>query len=143
MDTIFGKIIRGEIPAEKVFENERILAIKDINQAAPVHLLIMPKKQFNDLNALTKGDMTLLWELIEVSQKLAKEFWRFRRLPSPLTTAPAPASRSSISTSTSSAAATWGQSHEVVTLHHSRSRQNGPPRGRCSGWPVSPCRARS
>lgn len=74
MDTIFGKIIRGEIPAEKVFENERILAIKDINPAAPVHLLIMPKKQFNDLNALTKGDMTLLWELIEVSQKLAKEF---------------------------------------------------------------------
>ena len=45
MTTVFGKIIRGELPAEKVFENERILAIKDLHPKAPVHLLIMPKKE--------------------------------------------------------------------------------------------------
>lgn len=74
MDTIFGRIIRGEIPAEKVFENERILAIKDINPAAPVHILIMPKEEFADLNALTKEDMPLIGEIIEVAQMLAKQF---------------------------------------------------------------------
>lgn len=74
MTTIFGKIIRGELPAEKVFENERILAIKDINPSAPVHILIMPKKEFRDLNALTKLDLPLIGEIIEVAQALAKQF---------------------------------------------------------------------
>lgn len=74
MDTVFGKIIRGEIPAEKVFENDRILAIKDINPAAPVHILIMPKREFADLNALTKEDLPLIGEVIEVAQMLAKQF---------------------------------------------------------------------
>lgn len=74
MTTIFGKIIKGEIPAEKVFENERILAIKDINPAAPVHILIMPKKEFADLNALTKDDLLLMGEIVEVAQTLAKKF---------------------------------------------------------------------
>jgi histidine triad (HIT) family protein len=74
MDTIFRRIIKGEIPAEKVFENDRILAIKDIHPAAPVHILIMPKQEFADLNALTKEDMPLIGEVIEVAQMLAKQF---------------------------------------------------------------------
>lgn len=74
MSTIFGKIIRGEIPSEKVFENERILAIKDIHPAAPVHLLIIPKKEIPDIQSLQVEDMYLLQEVVTVAQKLAKEF---------------------------------------------------------------------
>ncbi len=60
MTTIFGQIINGEIPSEKVFENERILAIKDIYPAAPVHILIMPKKEIPDLQSVDPEDLPLL-----------------------------------------------------------------------------------
>ena len=72
--TIFGKIIKGELPCEKVFENERILAIKDRYPAAPVHILIMPKKEIPNLQALQLEDLPLISEIILVAQKLAKEF---------------------------------------------------------------------
>jgi histidine triad (HIT) family protein len=74
MTTIFGKIIIGELPAEKVFENERILAIKDIHPVAPVHLLIMPKKEFPCLQAVPAEDLPLIAEIIAVAQGLAREF---------------------------------------------------------------------
>lgn len=74
MTTIFGKIIRGELPSEKVFENERILAIKDINPVAPVHLLIIPKKEIRDLQSVKSEDLPLISEVVEVAQRLAKEF---------------------------------------------------------------------
>ena len=74
MTTIFGKIIKGELPCEKVFENDRILAIKDIYPAAPVHILIMPKKEIPNLQALTKEDFPLIEEIIIVAQKLAIEY---------------------------------------------------------------------
>lgn len=72
--TIFGKIIRGELFAEKVFENERILAIKDKYPAAPVHILIMPKKEIPSLQDLKAEDLTLITEIVQVAQKLAEEF---------------------------------------------------------------------
>jgi histidine triad (HIT) family protein len=72
--TIFGQIIRGELPAEKVFENERILAIKDLYPKAPVHLLIMPKKEIKDLQSMSADDLVLVAEMIAVAQTLAKEF---------------------------------------------------------------------
>jgi histidine triad (HIT) family protein len=74
MTSIFGKIIKGELPAEKVFENERILAIKDLHPKAPVHLLIMPKKEIKDLQSVQEEDLPLIAEIIAVGQKLAKEF---------------------------------------------------------------------
>lgn len=74
MNTIFGKIIKGEIPAEKVFENERILVIKDLYPVAPVHLLIMPKKEFHDLQSVPPEDLPLLVEIFSVAQELAKRF---------------------------------------------------------------------
>jgi histidine triad (HIT) family protein len=72
--TIFGKIIRGELPCEKVFENERILAIKDKFPGAPVHILIMPKKEIRCLQELKPEDFPLIGEIILVAQKLAEEF---------------------------------------------------------------------
>lgn len=74
MTTIFGKIIKGELPSEKVFENERILAIKDLHPVAPVHLLIIPKKEIASLQALAPEDLPLLNEVVLVAQQLAKEF---------------------------------------------------------------------
>ena len=73
MTTVFGKIIKGELPAEKVFENERILAIKDLYPVAPVHILIIPKKEIPDLQSVAPEDFPLLGEVCEVAQKLAKE----------------------------------------------------------------------
>jgi histidine triad (HIT) family protein len=72
--TVFGKIIRGELPCEKVFENERILAIKDKFPVAPVHILIMPKKEIVNLQAVQPEDLPLISEIIVVAQKLAEEF---------------------------------------------------------------------
>jgi histidine triad (HIT) family protein len=74
MTTIFSKIIKGELPCEKVFENERILAIKDIAPAAPVHILIMPKKEIPNLQALQLEDLSLLGEIVQVAQQLAEEY---------------------------------------------------------------------
>ena len=72
--TIFGKIIRGELPSEKVFENERILAIKDIHPVAPVHILIMPKKEIPNLQSVELADLPLIAEIAQIAQKLAAEF---------------------------------------------------------------------
>lgn len=74
MTTIFGKIIKGELSAEKVFENERILAIKDLYPSAPVHLLIMPKKEIASLQEVQPEDLPLISEIIQVAQSLAKQF---------------------------------------------------------------------
>lgn len=74
MTTIFGKIISGELPAEKIFENERILVIKDINPKAPLHLLIMPKKEISDLQSVQQQDLPLIGEMIAIAQKLAVDY---------------------------------------------------------------------
>jgi histidine triad (HIT) family protein len=72
--TIFSQIIKGEIPSDKVFENDRIIVIRDIFPVAPVHLLIIPKKEIPDLQSVTEEDLPLLVEMISIVQKLAKEF---------------------------------------------------------------------
>jgi histidine triad (HIT) family protein len=72
--TVFGKIIAGEIPSTKVFENDRILAIEDIAPAAPVHILIMPKKEIPNLEAITAEDLPLIQEIVAVAQQLAREY---------------------------------------------------------------------
>jgi len=74
MSTIFAKIIKGEVKADKVYEDDDILAIKDIAPAAPVHLLIIPKKEIKSLQVVKKEDLPLISKVIVVAQKLAKEF---------------------------------------------------------------------
>jgi histidine triad (HIT) family protein len=74
MNTIFSKIINKEIPADVVFESENILAFKDINPQAPVHILIIPKiviPKVTDLNG--KEHAALLGEMTDAANKLAKE----------------------------------------------------------------------
>ncbi len=72
-DTIFGKIIRGEIPSEKVYEDDDVLAFKDVNPAAPVHILVIPKKHI--VNAFDAGeeDAQLLGKLMLTAAQVARE----------------------------------------------------------------------
>lgn len=74
MTTIFGKIIKGELPAEVVYETDHVIAIKDIHPVAPVHLLIMPKKEIKDLQSATSEDLELIRECLAAAQELAQEF---------------------------------------------------------------------
>ncbi len=72
--TLFEEIIERKREADIVFESERIIAIKDIAPAAPVHLLIITKKVIPDLQSMEAEDFPLLGKVVEVAQKLAKEF---------------------------------------------------------------------
>jgi histidine triad (HIT) family protein len=72
--TIFKDIIDKKLPAEIVFENGSIIAIKDKFPIAPVHILIMPKKEISSIQKMKKEDFHLLGEIMEVAQKLAKEY---------------------------------------------------------------------
>ncbi len=74
MATIFSQIIEGELPAEIVFENERLIAIKDIHPVAPVHLLIITKEEIPRLQLMTPEQRNLMGEIVEVAQNLAEEF---------------------------------------------------------------------
>jgi len=74
MSTIFGKIINGELPAEKVYESPTLLVIKDRAPRAPVHLLIIPKKEYATLQDIPKEELTIMAEIIEVAQNLSKKF---------------------------------------------------------------------
>lgn len=74
MTTVFGKIIEGKLPCKKVFENERILAIEDIAPVAPVHFLIMPKKEIPNLQSVQEEDLSLIAEIAKVAQMLAEEY---------------------------------------------------------------------
>ncbi len=74
MTTVFGKIIKGEVSCKKVFENDKVIAFEDIAPQAPVHILIVPKKEIRDLQSVTPEDYPLINEMIRVAQELAKEF---------------------------------------------------------------------
>jgi histidine triad (HIT) family protein len=71
--SIFTRIIAREIPAEILFENDRIIAIRDINPQAPVHLLVIPKHEYRTVVELAAGDPALLAEVVAVGQQLATE----------------------------------------------------------------------
>ena len=72
MKTVFQKIIDGELPCNKVFENERIIAFHDIAPQAPVHILVVPKKPIADLAHITPEDGPLLAETLLVAKEIAK-----------------------------------------------------------------------
>ena len=71
-DTIFSKIIRREIPADIVYEDDEVLAFRDLNPQAPVHLLFIPKKPIATLNDATPDDAELLGKLMLAAKAYAK-----------------------------------------------------------------------
>lgn len=72
-DCIFCKIIRGEIPSKKVYEDELIYAFQDIAPAAPTHILIVPKEHICCANELDESHEALLGHIILTASKLVKE----------------------------------------------------------------------
>ena len=72
-DCIFCKIINREIPSTIVFEDDKILAFKDINPVAPVHILVIPKKHITSLVELTDEDKELIGEIYLTINKIAQE----------------------------------------------------------------------
>ncbi len=72
-DCIFCKIIRGEIPSNKVYEDDEILAFKDINPMAPVHILVIPKKHIESADEISEEDELLIGKIFTVIKRLAKE----------------------------------------------------------------------
>ena len=70
---LFCKIIKGEIPSEKVYEDDEILAFKDINPVAPVHILVIPKKHIDSIAVLEKQDEPLVGRIYSVINKIAEE----------------------------------------------------------------------
>ncbi len=72
-DTIFGKIIRGEIPSRKVYEDDDVLAFHDIQPVAEVHFLIIPKKFIPSLADAQPGDSALLGKMLSLVPVLARQ----------------------------------------------------------------------
>lgn len=70
-DCIFCKIIKGEIPSEKIYEDDMILSFKDIEPAAPVHVLIVPKKHIGSINDLTEDDSKIIAHIYLVAKQIA------------------------------------------------------------------------
>ena len=73
VDTIFGKIERGEASAEIVYEDDRALAFRDLNPAAPTHVLVIPRKPLDTLAAAREEDESLLGHLLLVANRVAKD----------------------------------------------------------------------
>ena len=71
-ETIFSKIIRREIPADIVFQDDRVTAFRDINPQAPVHILIVPNKLIPTVNDVTPEDEALLGYMFVVARQVAE-----------------------------------------------------------------------
>ena len=70
---IFCKIVRGEIPSRKVYEDDDVLAFHDIQPVAPVHFMLVPKKHIAMLSEATAADARVLGKILTLAGKLARE----------------------------------------------------------------------
>lgn len=75
MSTIFTKIINREIPSEIIYETEDLIAIKDINPQAKIHILIIPKKEIPTIDDLQIEDREVLANLFFAAKKIASDLW--------------------------------------------------------------------
>ena len=71
-DCLFCKIVAGQIPSTKVYEDEKVLAFRDINPQAPVHVLVIPKEHLADANAVTEENSALVAHIFSVIPAIAK-----------------------------------------------------------------------
>ena len=71
--SIFEKILVGEISSEIIYEDDFVFAINDINPVARIHILVIPKKRIDTLNQMNEEDTTLLGHMVFVAKNLAKE----------------------------------------------------------------------
>ncbi len=72
-DCLFCKIVNGDIPSTKVYEDDEILAFNDIEPVAPIHILVVPKKHITSLAHMEDGDEVLVGKIYKVINKIAEE----------------------------------------------------------------------
>ena len=72
-DCLFCRIAEGSIPSQKIFEDDQFVVIKDINPAAPIHLLIIPKMHLDSLNEAGETDLELLGRIQLIAARMANE----------------------------------------------------------------------
>lgn len=72
-DCLFCKIITGEIPSAKVYEDEFVYAFKDINPLAPVHILVVPRDHISGANEITAENSASVSRIFEAAAKIAKD----------------------------------------------------------------------
>jgi len=72
-DCIFCKIVSGEIPSSKLFEDDQVIAFRDISPQAPTHILVVPKQHISGINELASADEALVGHVYGVITKLVKE----------------------------------------------------------------------
>ncbi|EGW55800.1 zinc-binding protein [Candidatus Endoriftia persephone str. Guaymas] len=70
---LFCKMVKGEIKPDTVYEDDEILAFRDINPQAPLHILVIPKRHIATLNDLTPADAELVGKLVLTAQQIAKQ----------------------------------------------------------------------
>jgi len=73
VSTIFGKIARGELPCDEVYSDERCLAFRDINPAAPTHILVIPRQEIARVDQVTAEDEPLVGHLVRVAGEIARQ----------------------------------------------------------------------
>ena len=73
MPTIFARILSGDIPADRVYEDDTCIAFRDVNPVAPVHILVIPRKPLAQLDAMTVADEPLVGHLLRVATLVAKQ----------------------------------------------------------------------
>jgi len=72
MDCVFCQIVAGKVPSEILYQDEEIIAFRDINPQAPVHLVIIPKKHIPSLTHLTETETPLIGHMVNAANQLAK-----------------------------------------------------------------------
>lgn len=72
MDCIFCRIVAGELPSDIVYQDEEVIAFRDINPQAPIHLLIIPKRHIPSLTNLAEAEAPLVGHMVSVANQLAK-----------------------------------------------------------------------
>jgi len=72
-DTIFGRMLRGEIPCDEVYSDQHCLAFRDIQPQAPVHVLVIPRKPLESLRSAEEENAELLGHLLLVAARVAKQ----------------------------------------------------------------------
>ena len=72
-DCLFCKIVKGEIPSTKVYEDDEVLAFEDINPAAPIHILVIPKKHISSIVELNEENKDIVGKIFITINKIAKE----------------------------------------------------------------------
>ncbi|MES0327881.1 MAG: histidine triad nucleotide-binding protein [Gammaproteobacteria bacterium] len=72
-DCLFCKILDGEIPCDKVYGNDQVIAFRDVNPQAPTHILVIPRKHISTVNDLTADDKNIVGEMLLAAQAVATQ----------------------------------------------------------------------